>query len=175
TVNLNGTFDMDFKDCNQYITEPLYKDGSYYNGYFSVPFENKYKLILSLSNNTKYGKRGKQLINFQFQFMDENANLNTSSRFLFSVSDSGDDAIQPFGLMQKNGYFYKEYQKKLNEVLSTFPLVQLSESSNNIDDESQVEQLEKKINELELFLRDYVVEAQQLDKVYNNIENAKDK
>ncbi|KAF0495068.1 hypothetical protein F8M41_021217 [Gigaspora margarita] len=87
----------------------------------------------------------------------------------------GDDTIQPFGLVQKYGYFYKKTQKKLTKVLSTFPLVQIPDSSNNIDDKNRAEQLDKKIDNLELFLRDYVVEVQQLDKVYNNIENVKDK
>ncbi|CAG8784630.1 5917_t:CDS:2, partial [Racocetra persica] len=84
------------KDCNKYITEPLGlyitdplgKNGTYYNGYFSIPFENNYKLILSLSNNTKYGKRGEQMIQFKFRFMDQNSNLNTSSHLFVSVSDS---------------------------------------------------------------------------------------
>ncbi|RIB29262.1 hypothetical protein C2G38_1198838 [Gigaspora rosea] len=91
----------------------------------------------------------------------------------------GDDAIRPFGLIQKRGYFYERTQKKLTKFLSTFPLIQLSDSSNNIDDvfddnESRVNHLERKINDLELFLRDYVVEVQQLDKAYKNTENAKD-
>ncbi|CAG8838675.1 33509_t:CDS:1, partial [Racocetra persica] len=86
-----------------------------------------------------------------------------------------DDAIQPFGLIQKYGYFYKKTQKKLIKFLSPFPLVQIPDPSNNIDDKNRVKQLEKKIDNLELFLRDYVVEVQQLDKLdYNNIENAND-
>ncbi|RIB24999.1 hypothetical protein C2G38_2068545, partial [Gigaspora rosea] len=47
----------------------------------------------------------------------------------------GDDAIQPFGLLQNRGYFYKRTQKKLTKSLSTYPLVNLLDSSNNIDDE----------------------------------------
>ncbi|CAG8845032.1 7380_t:CDS:2, partial [Racocetra persica] len=76
----------------------------------------------------------------------------------------GDDAIQPFGLIHKYGYFSKKSQNNLTNSLSTFPLVQLSDSSNIIDDENRTKQLEKRISDLELFLRDYVVEAQQLDK-----------
>ncbi|CAG8709385.1 31911_t:CDS:2, partial [Racocetra persica] len=79
----NNQLDIQNQDCNSYITNPSEKDGSYYNGYFSIPFENSYKLILSSSNNTKYGKRGKLLISFQIQFMDKNA-----SRFFVRVSDS---------------------------------------------------------------------------------------
>ncbi|CAG8644126.1 1213_t:CDS:2 [Gigaspora margarita] len=157
------------RDCNSYITDPLEKDGSYYNGYFSIPFENSYKL--SLSNNTKYGKRGEQ-IGFLLQILD----LNVNASYFIQISDSGDNAIQPFGLIQKRGYFYERTQKKLIKFLSTFPLVQLSDLSNNIDDdESRVNHLERKINQLELFLRDYVVDVQQLDKAYKNTENAKDK
>ncbi|CAG8613124.1 10656_t:CDS:2, partial [Dentiscutata heterogama] len=80
----------------------------------------------------------------------------------------GDDSIQPFGLIQKFGHFNKLNQKKLTEHLSTIPLVQ--GSFNNIDGENRVVRLDKKINNLELFLRDYVVEVQQLDKIYKNIE-----
>ncbi|CAG8780974.1 18264_t:CDS:1, partial [Gigaspora rosea] len=88
-----------------------------------------------------------------------------------------DDAIRPFGLIQKRGYFYEQTQKRLTKFLSTLPLVQLLDSSKNIDDddESRVDQLEKQINDLELFLRDYVVDAQQLDKAYINNERDKDK
>ncbi|CAG8718972.1 22160_t:CDS:2 [Gigaspora rosea] len=281
------------RDCNSYITDPLEKDGSYYNGYFSIPLENSYKL--ALSNNTKYGKRSEQEIRFFLQILDLNVDLNASylvqisdsenvdlgrnisSLFLQSISQAntykilqgylirlnlsrsirkfiipnwkaimgfrpdyiikpyitsrkdetrmtmsqmednllaifvrpdfdittveteqrshtvsawslailaykllfGDDAIRPFGLIQKRGYFYERTQKKLTKFLSTFPLIQLSDSSNNIDDvfdddESRVNHLERKINDLELFLRDYVVEVQQLDKAYKNTENAKD-
>ncbi|CAG8516718.1 20794_t:CDS:2 [Gigaspora margarita] len=85
----------------------------------------------------------------------------------------GDDTIQPFGLIQKHGYFDKLNQKQLTDNLSTIPLVQ--DSFNNADDENQVVLLEKKISDLELFLREYVVEAQQLDKFYENIENNKNK
>ncbi|CAG8723902.1 15461_t:CDS:1, partial [Racocetra fulgida] len=76
--NPNATYSYEHKDCNKYITNPFYKNGSYYNGDFSIPFENNYKLVLSLSNNTKYGKHGEQSITFQFQFMDQNVNLNAS-------------------------------------------------------------------------------------------------
>ncbi|CAG8636329.1 17362_t:CDS:2 [Dentiscutata erythropus] len=61
----------------------------------------------------------------------------------------GDDTIQPFGLIQKF-------------VQSSF--------NDNVDGENRVVQLGKKINDLESFLRDYVVEVQQLDKIYKNIE-----
>ncbi|KAF0550195.1 hypothetical protein F8M41_024941 [Gigaspora margarita] len=89
----------------------------------------------------------------------------------------GDDAIQPFGLIQKRGYFYARTQKKLTKFLSTIPLVQLLDPSKNfdVDDESRIDQLEKQINDIELFLRDYVVDAQQLDKAYINNERDKDK
>ncbi|RIB25009.1 hypothetical protein C2G38_2139000 [Gigaspora rosea] len=221
-------------NCNKYITAPLEKDGSYYNGYFSIPFEHSYKLVLS--NNTKLGKRGEQRIRFLLQFLDLNVDRNTSSSFFIQFSDSevtpqltkprgdiftditvsldfdittveteqrshtilsslgliggawslavcvykllfGDDAIRPFGLIQKRGYFYEQTQKRLTKFLSTLPLVQLLDSSKNIDDddESRVDQLEKQINDLELFLRDYVVDAQQLDKAYINNERDKDK
>ncbi|CAG8818785.1 8072_t:CDS:1, partial [Racocetra fulgida] len=66
-------------------------------------------------------------------------------------------------------------QNNLTNSLSTFPLVQLSDSSNHIDDENRTEKLEKRISVLELFLRDYVIEAQQLDKIHKNLEDAKDK
>ncbi|CAG8790929.1 13524_t:CDS:2, partial [Gigaspora margarita] len=161
--------------CNKYITAPLEKDESYYNGYFSIPFENNYKLVLS--KNTKYGKRGEQLVRFELQFLDLNVDRNISSSFFIQISDSGDDAIRPFGLIQKRAYFYERTQKKLTKFLSTLPLVKLLDSSKNIDndDESRVDQLEKQINDLELFLRDYVVDAQQLDKAYINNERDKDK
>ncbi|CAG8638303.1 4036_t:CDS:10, partial [Cetraspora pellucida] len=224
-------------DCNSYITEPSDINGSYYNGYFSIPFENKYKLILNSPNNTKNGEHDERSIMFELSFMDEIVYQNTSSHFFVTVSDSenvylketissiflqsitqtntyqiltgqavslyfgrsirkiiipnwkaimgfqpdydikpyltsrkGDDAIQPFGLIQRHGYFYEKTQKKFTKFLSTFPLVQLSDPPNNIDDKNRVEQLEKKIDELELFLRDYVVEVQHLDKVYKNIK-----
>ncbi|RIB22797.1 hypothetical protein C2G38_2173011 [Gigaspora rosea] len=260
-------------ECNLYCTDPFEKNGSSYNGYFSVPLENKYKLLLmSLSSNTQY-EHGENMIRFMLQFMDSNVYQNASSRFSISIFDPenvyleennsssflqsikkantheifagqkatmgfqpdyeiipyltskvavartqddygitgmvfwaefdtttveteqssfgllggawsiavviykllfGDDAIQPFGLTQKHGCFYKKSQKKITKFLPTFPLVQLPSTSNNIDDENRAEQLEKKINDLELFLRDYVVEVQQLDKIYKNIENAKD-
>ncbi|CAG8775907.1 18427_t:CDS:2, partial [Gigaspora margarita] len=162
-------------NCNKYITAPLEKDGSYYNGYFSIPFENSYKLVLS--NNTKHGKRDEQRIGFLLQFLDLNVDRNPNSGFFIQISDSGDDAIQPFGLIQKRGYFYARTQKKLTKFLSTLPLVQLLDSSKNFDDddESRIDQLEKQINDLELFLRDYVVDAQQLDKAYINNERDKDK
>ncbi|CAG8548104.1 19345_t:CDS:2 [Gigaspora margarita] len=229
--------------CNKYITDPSEKIGSYYNGYFSIPLKDSYKLVLP--NNTKYGKRGEQIIDFQLQFLDVNVDENTSSSFFVQISDSenvdldmnvssifsqsiaqannytiligqnfhlylrrnirkfiipnwkaimgfqpdyiikpyitskmGDDAIQPFGLLHNRGHFYKRTQNKLTEFLSTYPLVHLLDSSNNIDDEddkSRVDHLEKKINDLELFLRDYVVEVQQLDNAYKNSESAKDK
>ncbi|CAG8554595.1 27543_t:CDS:2 [Gigaspora margarita] len=244
--------------CNQYIIDPSDKD-FYYNGYFSIPLENNYKLVLP--NNTKYGKRGEQVVNFQLRFIDVNVDLNTSSSFFVQISDSEDvdlkmnvspifsqsitqtntynilrgqsaylylsrsirkfiipnwkaimgfqpdyiikpyitsrmeeinsyiniiiicevkcdDAIRPFGLLQNRGYFYERTQKKFTKFMSTYPLVHLLDSSNNIDDEddeSRVDDLEKKINDLELFLRDYVVEAQQLDNAYKNSESAKDK
>ncbi|CAG8444709.1 8835_t:CDS:2 [Cetraspora pellucida] len=273
--------DPNSQDCNSYITNPLEKNGSYYNGFFSIPFEDSYKLILASSNNTNYGKRGINVIQFSIKFMDKNARSrffvrvsdsenvylkeNISSIFLQSITQTntyevfsgdnvslyfgrsirkiiipnwnaimgfqpdynvkpyltsrkvvshmqftsplmsietgfdittvlnslgllggawslaavaykllfGDDAIQPFGLVQKYGYFYKKTQKKLTKFLSTFPLIQIPDPSNNID-ENRVELLERKINNLELFLRDYVVEVQQLDKIYNNIKNAND-
>ncbi|CAG8664789.1 11266_t:CDS:2, partial [Scutellospora calospora] len=70
--------------CNQYITEPSVKNGSYYYGYFSIPFENGYNLLLSLSNDTKYGNRGVNQIGFRFGFLDHNA----SSIISIQVSDS---------------------------------------------------------------------------------------
>ncbi|CAG8662247.1 44193_t:CDS:2, partial [Gigaspora margarita] len=248
----NGMFDLfnDQRDqeCNSYLTNPSEKDGSYYIGYFSIPFENNYKLILNPSDNTTYGKRDELGINFFVEFMDQNARsssflkvsdsgmlintnslltINTNAKYLYAengylkknissiflqsitqsntyevltgdsvslylgrsirkiiipnwkaimgfqpdydikpylTSRKGDDTIQPFGLVQKYGYFYKKTQKKLTKVLSTFPLVQIPDSSNNIDDKNRAEQLDKKIDNLELFLRDYVVEVQQLDK-----------
>ncbi|CAG8463222.1 21123_t:CDS:2 [Gigaspora rosea] len=283
-------------NCNKYITAPLEKDGPYYNGYFSIPFENNYKLVLS--DNTKHGKRDEQSISFQLQYLDVNVDRNTSSSFFIQFSDSeivdsemnispiflqsiaqantytiltfqsidiylrrrirkfiipnwkatmgfqpdyiikpyltsrkevtqqltefrddiftaifvsldfdtttveteqsslgliggawslavcvykllfGDDAIRPFGLIQKYGYFNQRTQKKLSKFLSTLPLVQILDSSKNIvddDDESRVDQLEKQINDLELFLRDYVVDAQQLDKAHINNERDKNK
>ncbi|RIB21951.1 hypothetical protein C2G38_2175166 [Gigaspora rosea] len=230
------------QECNSYMTNPSEKDGSYYIGYFSIPFENNYKLIFNPLNDTKYGKRDEVMINLYVEFMDQNASSrsflrvsdsenvylkeNISSVFLQSITQSntyevltgdvlnslgllggawslaavaykllfdktfidvkiakkafqlhenmGDDTIRPFGLVQKYGYFYKKTQKKLTKVLSTFPLIQIPNSSNNIDDKNRAEQLEKKIDNLELFLRDYVVEVQHLDKVYNNIENVND-
>ncbi|CAG8760392.1 37348_t:CDS:2 [Gigaspora margarita] len=87
----------------------------------------------------------------------------------------GDDAIQPFGFIQKHGYFHKQTKENLTKFLSALPLVQFSDSSNNIDYENHAKKLEKKINDLELFLRDYVVEVQQLDKAYKNLENSNDK
>ncbi|RIB24993.1 hypothetical protein C2G38_2167035 [Gigaspora rosea] len=293
--NYSAIFDT---SCNQYITDPSEKDDFYYNGYFSIPLEDSYKLILP--NNTKYGKRGEQVINFELKFIDVNVDLNTSSSFFVQISDSedvdlktnvssifsqsiiqantynilrgqsfylylsrsirkiiipnwkaimgfqpdyiikpyitsrmevarmqydsitivnvqpefdittveteqrshtvlnslgliggawslalcaykilfGDDAIRPFGLLLNRSYFNKRTQKKLTKFMSTYPLVHLLDSSNNIDDEddeSRVDHLEQKINDLELFLRDYVVEAQQLDNANKYSESAKDK
>ncbi|RIB29269.1 hypothetical protein C2G38_1199122 [Gigaspora rosea] len=79
--NINMFYD---RDCNSYITDPLEKDGSYYNGYFSIPLENSYKL--ALSNNTKYGKRSEQEIRFFLQILDLNVDLNAS--YLVQISDS---------------------------------------------------------------------------------------
>ncbi|CAG8727092.1 731_t:CDS:2 [Dentiscutata erythropus] len=88
----------------------------------------------------------------------------------------GDDVMQPFGVVQKHGHFHELNQKKLTEHLSTIPLAQVSSNNDdNYDNENQVVQLEKEIGDLELFLRDYVVEAQQLDNVYKNIETYKNK
>ncbi|CAG8436651.1 2447_t:CDS:2 [Scutellospora calospora] len=273
--------------CNQFITEPSVKNGSYYYGYFSIPFENGYKLILPLSNDTKkYGNRGGLQIGFQFNILDKNTSSsisvqvsdsgNISSIFLQSVAQAntyqirvgessylylgrnlrqfiiqnwksifgfqpdydikpyltsrkyiermhfnsltfiiakadydittveteqrthtvlnslgllggawslaivvykllyGDDVVRPFGLVHKHGHFHKQTKEKLAKFLSTYPLVQHPESSIDIND-NPVERLERKINDFELFLRDYVVEAQQLDKANRSIESTKDK
>ncbi|CAG8760156.1 36901_t:CDS:2 [Gigaspora margarita] len=242
-INISVVFNSQRdQECSSYLTNPSEKDGVYI-GYFSIPFENNYRLIFNPSNDTKYEKRDEVFIDFTVNFMDRNASQrvfvrvsdsgmlintnslltintnakslyaenvylkeNISSIFLQSITQSntyqvlpgdvlnslgllggawslaavaykllfGDDTIQPFGLVQKYGYFYKKTQKKLTKVLSTFPSVQIPDPSNNIDVKNRAEQLEKKIDNLELFLRDYVVEVQQLDKVYNNIENVND-
>ncbi|CAG8748031.1 6543_t:CDS:1, partial [Cetraspora pellucida] len=79
-----------------------------------------------------------------------------------------DDAIQPFGLIHKYGYFHKQAQEKISETLSTLLLVLPSHSSINVDNENSlsidsvnenpIKVLEKKIDDLELFLRNHVVE-----------------
>ncbi|CAG8436656.1 2448_t:CDS:2 [Scutellospora calospora] len=81
-----------------------------------------------------------------------------------------DDVVRPFGLVHKHGHFHKQTKEKLAKFLSTYPLVQHPESSIDIND-NPVERLERKINDFELFLRDYVVEEQQLDKANRSIEN----
>ncbi|CAG8709289.1 7257_t:CDS:1, partial [Dentiscutata heterogama] len=61
------------------------------------------------------------------------------------------------------------------KLLPKLPLVQPPDSSIHVTDENLAKKLGKKIEALELFLRDYVVEAQLLDKIYKNIENIKDR
>ncbi|CAG8458303.1 24546_t:CDS:2, partial [Gigaspora rosea] len=173
-------------NCNKYINAPLEKDGTFYNGYFSIPFENNYKLVLS--NNTKHGNH--EIVNSEMNispiFLQSIAQANTYKILTQqSIDIYLSRRIRKFIIPNwkttmgfQPDYIIKPYptsRKRVTQPLTQFR-VQLLDSSKNIDydDESRVDQLEKQINDLELFLRNYAVDAQQLDKAYINNEHDKD-
>ncbi|RIB25016.1 hypothetical protein C2G38_2241693 [Gigaspora rosea] len=215
-------------NCNKYINAPLEKDGTFYNGYFSIPFENNYKLVLS--NNTKHGNH--EIVNSEMNispiFLQSIAQANTYKiltqqsidiylsrrirKFIIpnwktTMGFQPDYIIKPYPtsrkrvtqpLTQFRGDTFTDISVSLEFDITTshtiefsgliggawslavcvykYLFVQLLDSSKNIDydDESRVDQLEKQINDLELFLRNYAVDAQQLDKAYINNEHDKD-
>ncbi|CAG8497315.1 12437_t:CDS:2 [Dentiscutata erythropus] len=90
----------------------------------------------------------------------------------------GDDAIQPFGVIQKYGCCLRNRtMNNLRKSLITLPLTNNVQNSHLISDNNEIsiEQLEKEINALEIFLKDYVIGAQQLENLYKSIEKSKDK
>ncbi|CAG8806470.1 25915_t:CDS:2, partial [Racocetra persica] len=62
---------FDSNACNRYITEPSEKNGSYYNGYFTLPLNSNFKLLL-LRNSVVFTMRP----------------FNSSSQIMFKAFDS---------------------------------------------------------------------------------------
>ncbi|CAG8506054.1 18833_t:CDS:2 [Gigaspora margarita] len=161
-VPVNGTTGAyENNACNRHITEPSEKNGSYYNGYFTFPFNANFKLLLMRNS----------MVFFLNQF-------NSSSNLLFKAYDSGDDAIQPFGIIHKYGCCLRNRtMNNLRKSLITLPLINYNIQNSHLttdNDEISIEQLESEINALELFLKDYVINAKQLENLYESIEKSKD-
>ncbi|CAG8764649.1 4707_t:CDS:1, partial [Racocetra fulgida] len=76
-------------------------------------------------------------------------------------------AIKPFGLVQRHLYKVNlMVQEKLLITLESMPFIShLTNDTNDSNDEITIKQLEKKLNLLQLFLRDYVVNVQYLEKI----------
>ncbi|CAG8821774.1 8270_t:CDS:2, partial [Cetraspora pellucida] len=79
----------------------------------------------------------------------------------------GADTIKPWGLVQKHLFKVNQIVKdKLLVTLESMPFIShLTNDTNDLKDEILINQLEKRLDLLQLFLRDYVVNVQYLEKI----------
>ncbi|KAF0461847.1 hypothetical protein F8M41_000372 [Gigaspora margarita] len=82
----------------------------------------------------------------------------------------GATALKPWGFIQKHGFKIKNsVQKKLKHTLELIPLVHYPESSNNLNNY----ELKKRLDALQQFLTEYVVDMQYLEEIYKTNINKK--
>ncbi|KAF0464560.1 hypothetical protein F8M41_026514 [Gigaspora margarita] len=82
----------------------------------------------------------------------------------------GATALKPWGLIQKYGFkINNSVQKKLKHTLELIPLVHYSETSNCLNNY----ELKKRLDSLQQFLTEYVVDIQYLEEIYKANINKK--
>ncbi|KAF0550206.1 hypothetical protein F8M41_024950 [Gigaspora margarita] len=75
----------------------------------------------------------------------------------------GTFTIKPWGLVQKNGFkINNSVQTKLRNKFEIIPLVHHPKTTNNL----KKLELKKRLDSLQLFLTEYVVDVQYLDEIY---------
>ncbi|KAF0550198.1 hypothetical protein F8M41_024944 [Gigaspora margarita] len=79
----------------------------------------------------------------------------------------GTGAIKPWGLVQRHLFKVNQIvQDKLLSTLESMPFIShLTHDTNDLDDDLSIEKLEKRLDLLQLFLRDYVVNVQYLENI----------
>ncbi|CAG8548122.1 19346_t:CDS:2 [Gigaspora margarita] len=79
----------------------------------------------------------------------------------------GTGAIKPWGLVQRHLFKVNQIvQDKLLSTLESMPIIShLTHDTNDLDDDLSIEKLEKRLDLLQLFLRDYVVNVQYLENI----------
>ncbi|RIB21952.1 hypothetical protein C2G38_2297702 [Gigaspora rosea] len=83
----------------------------------------------------------------------------------------GTNAIKPWGLTQKYGFkINKSVQTKLKNTLEFIPFVNHPKTTNNLNNH----ELKRRLDSLQLFLTEYVVDVQYLEKIYKANINKKD-
>ncbi|KAF0495062.1 hypothetical protein F8M41_021211 [Gigaspora margarita] len=82
----------------------------------------------------------------------------------------GANAIKPWGLTQKYGFkINKSVQTKLKNTLEIIPFVNHPKTTNNLNNH----ELKRRLDSLQLFLTEYVVDVQYLEKIYKANINEK--
>ncbi|CAG8725834.1 3145_t:CDS:2 [Cetraspora pellucida] len=91
--------------------------------------------------------------------------VETDKRFILSTN-----AIKPWGLTQKYGFkINKSVQTKLKNTLEFIPLVNHPKTSNNLN----THELKRRLDSLQIFLTEYVVDVHYLEKIYKANINEK--
>ncbi|CAG8482897.1 2930_t:CDS:2 [Gigaspora margarita] len=84
----------------------------------------------------------------------------------------------PFGIIHKYGCCLRNRtMNNLRKSLITLPLINYNIQNSHLttdNDKISIEQVESEINALEIFLKDYVISAKQLENLYEAIEKSKD-
>ncbi|CAG8554617.1 27544_t:CDS:2 [Gigaspora margarita] len=126
---------------------------------------NTYELSPNQSYNVQLTRNIKQLMSQSwknyFGFAPE------TERIPYVTSTIGTGAIKPWGLVQRHLFKVNQIvQDKLLSTLESMPFIShLTHNSDDLKEDLSTEKLEKRLDLLQLFLRDYVVNVQYLENI----------
>ncbi|CAG8650691.1 27788_t:CDS:2, partial [Gigaspora margarita] len=127
---------------------------------------NQYQLAVNSSFKVKINRRRKELMVPSWKNYLGISSKRESVPYL--TSTLGTIPIKPWGLIQKYGFkINKSVQEKLKDTLGFIPLVQRPKT-NNLNNYV----LKRRLDSLQQFLTEYVVDVQYLEEIYKaNINN----
>ncbi|CAG8548145.1 19347_t:CDS:2, partial [Gigaspora margarita] len=145
----------------------------------------QYMNIINNSNDTVFNEMedlsfsatpNNGINSLEFMIYLNNTSFNLSDSLArpfvtFTMSDKGAIAIKPWGWIQKYGFkINNSVQTKLRNKFEIIPLVHHPKTTNNSE---KHEELKKRLDSLQLFLTEYVVDVQYLEEIYKKNINKK--
>ncbi|CAG8636301.1 17360_t:CDS:2 [Dentiscutata erythropus] len=176
--NLSTSINLIAIDTDLYNTygSKLFEDQGYQDSVFfnSIIEMNTYKLLsnqasfIIFSYDIQIKRSIKKFMTKSWKnYLGYTPDLETIP---YITSTIGTNAIQPWGLVQTNVFKYNQ-----TELLKTLESMQfldhLTHNTDNLEDQLFTEKLENRLDSLQLFLRDYVVNVQYLEKINKKLNS----
>ncbi|CAG8809088.1 9908_t:CDS:2, partial [Dentiscutata erythropus] len=137
------------------------------NSLYSIITIEPYSFVVEVDTDQK----AKTALNILGLFGGAFGILTSFYALLFGVK-----SIQPWGLVQRT--VFKHNKPAQNKLLTTLESLQfldhLNNDKDNLEDQLSTKKLKKRLDSLQLFLRDYVVNVQYLEQINENINRNKD-
>ncbi|CAG8727084.1 730_t:CDS:2, partial [Dentiscutata erythropus] len=152
--------------CTSIIASNVITNNTDPNSLYSIINIEPYSFIVEVDTDQK----SKTALNLFGLFGGVFGILTSLYAFLFGVK-----AIQPWGLVQRT--VFKVNKTARSQLLTTLESMQfldhLNNDKDNLEDQVSTKKLKKRLDTLQLFLRDYVVNAQYLEQINENINRNK--